>query len=138
MGGIKQRGDKKITGIGLSPYKLFFSGDVFTEKPCFCFQYIHPKYNAASCTDKQIVALVHTLEKLSTITWIDIEGSHRHGLGTEKIERNAIRPDIPGNIPKDATFLAIRFSGLAPMIGFRERNIFHIVFFDSRFEVYKH
>jgi hypothetical protein len=139
MGHIKNRKDKKSGRIDPSPpYYTYFSNKEFTEKPCFCFQYIHSGYNVSACTDDQKIALVHTLERLSTITWIDIEGSHRHGLGAEKIIRDAIRPSIPTTIPKDADFLAIRFAGKAPMIGFRERNIFHIVFLDSKFSVYDH
>jgi hypothetical protein len=119
---IRAKGYKGGSHIAPS-YSSFFFDEKFEEKPCFCFQYLHPKYTSAACTDEQKLALVSTLEKLSALTWIQIESMHRHGLGSEKISRDAIRPDIPAAVPKGATFLAIRFAGLAPMIGFRERNI---------------
>jgi hypothetical protein len=139
MGHIKKRKDKKSTHISPPPpYHTYFFYKEFAGKPCFCFQYIHSEYNSSVCTDEQKIALVHTLEKLSALTWVDIEGSHRHGLGAEKITKSSIHPTIPNTVPHDAVFLAIRFAGKAPMIGFRERNIFHIVFLDSKFSVYDH
>lgn len=138
MASLKKRENKKVAGIAPMPYQSFFFGEDFTEKPCFCLQYLHPRYNVAHCSDEQKIALISTLERLSSIKWIDIEASQRHGLGSEKIARDAIRPDIPASVPRAVTFLAIRFAGLAPMIGFRERNIFHIVFLDSQFNVYAH
>ncbi|GAB6393517.1 MAG: hypothetical protein MdMp014T_2890 [Treponematales bacterium] len=138
MKGPKKREYKTAPGISAPSYAGFFSGDDFTRRPCFSFQNTHPRYGAASCDEKQRSDLCLTLERLSALTWTDIEGAHRHGLGAEKISRDAIKPDLPGGVPKSATLLAIRFSGKAPMIGYRERNIFHIVFLDGHFSVYNH
>jgi hypothetical protein len=138
MGRIKKREEKSSPLIKPSEYKSYFSNENFTERPCFCFQYLHPKYTSAECSDEQKSLLLHALEKYSTLRWVEIRDSPRHGLGSEKIERNAIKPNIPPSIPKEATFLAFRFAGLAPMVGFRENNIFHIVFIDAHFDVYDH
>jgi hypothetical protein len=133
---IKKREDKGK--IPAKSYSNFFTGADFAEKPCFCFQYIHRNYNSGICDERRLKDLVNTLEKLSQLTWLQIESSQRHGLGAEKIDLNAIKPGIPGNVPKGITLLAIRFSGKCPMIGFRERNVFHILFLDPKFEVYNH
>jgi hypothetical protein len=138
MGHIKKRKDKKSSLIKPTSYELFFTGEGFTEKPCFSFQYLHPKFTSSACSEVQKSGLLFTFEKLSVLRWVEIEASPRHGLGTEKIARTSIKPDIPAAVPRDATFLAIRFSGLAPMVGFRERNIFNIVFIDAHFNVYDH
>jgi hypothetical protein len=135
---IKRRKDKKSLLIKPISYDSFFSGEEFTEKPCFCFQYLHPKFTSKNCSDEQKSGLLLTFEKLSGLRWIEIEASPRHGLGTEKIVRTSIKPDIPKIVPRDATFIAIRFAGLAPIIGFREKNIYHIVFIDAHFNVYDH
>jgi hypothetical protein len=119
-------------------YRLFFLDGDFADYPCFSFYYIHNKYNVTSCQESQRADLSMTLQKLSTLRWVDIESAHRHGLGSEKIARDSIKPGIPDAVPKEPVLLAIRFSGKAPMIGFRERNIFHIVFLDHNFTVYDH
>ena len=138
MGRLKKRSDKNSPLIKPIPYGSFFSGESFTEKPCFCFQYLHQGFTSSQCSNDQKSGLLLTFEKLSTLRWVEIESSHRHGFGAEKIERKSIKPNIPNIVPKNATFLAIRFSGLAPIVGFRERNIFHIVFIDAKFNVYDH
>jgi len=138
MGHVKKRKDKSSPLIKPASYDSFFSGESFTEKPCFCFQYLHPGFTSSECSDDQKSGLLLTFEKLSGLRWVEIESSPRHGLGSEKIERKSIKPGIPKAVPKEATFLAIRFSGLAPMVGFREKNIFHIVFIDAKFNVYDH
>jgi hypothetical protein len=138
MAHIKRREDKKSTHITPPEYRTYFFDKAFTDKPCFCFQYIHPKYNSSSCEDRQIRDLVERLERLSTLTWADITSTQRHGFGSENIERKSFKVEIPPNIPKEATLLALRFSGKNPMVGFREKNIFHIVFLDSKFTVYDH
>ncbi|MDR2898320.1 MAG: hypothetical protein LBU99_05830 [Spirochaetaceae bacterium] len=125
-------------GITSADYKQLFHDANFAERPCFSFHYIHNKYSVTSCQERQKADLAETFQKLGSLRWVDIESSHRHGLGSEKIARNAIIPAIPESVPKDTALLAIRFSGKAPMIGFRERNIFHIVFLDHNFTVYSH
>ncbi|MBI2919195.1 MAG: hypothetical protein HYY01_14565 [Chloroflexi bacterium] len=72
------------------------------------------------------------------MTWRDINLAPRHGLGTEKIERSALRVPIPPDITDDVDFLAMRFSGRKAMVGFREQNIFHIVILDHNFTAYDH
>lgn len=72
------------------------------------------------------------------MTWIQIRGAHRHGLGTEKIEKSAIKVPIPTVVTEDVSLLAFRFSGKAPMVGFRERDVFHVLWFDRDYSLYKH
>jgi hypothetical protein len=129
---------KEDSKLSPADFNLYFFDKDFTQKPCFCFQYLHKDYNSDNCDDDQIKLLIKTLEKLSNLTWLQIESSHRHGLGSEKISRHSVKPHIPDFIPKDATILSIRFAGNAPMVGFREKNIFHVLFLDGKFNVYNH
>lgn len=73
------------------------------------------------------------------LTWSSIKSAPRHGLGFEKIARNQIRAPIPAFIKDDVDhFLAFRFSGLRPMVGYRVRDIFYILWFDHNFTLYPH
>lgn len=73
------------------------------------------------------------------VSWRDLKQSGRHGLGFEKIPRHQIKAGIPRFITEDHDyFLAFRFKGQAPMVGYRVRNIFYVLWFDSSFELYDH
>jgi hypothetical protein len=72
------------------------------------------------------------------MTWSEIIQAPRHGMGFETITRTAIRRPIPTHITEDVTFIAFRFNGLKPMIGYRIEGMFHIIWFDCRFDLYDH
>jgi hypothetical protein len=54
-------------------------------------------------------------------------------LGYEKISKNSIRATIPSHIKDDVIFIAFRFYGKAPMVGYRKDLIFHILWIDRTF-----
>lgn len=73
------------------------------------------------------------------MSWRDLKQTGRHGLGLEKIPKNQINAGIPAFITDEQEhFLALRFSGKAPMVGYRVRNIFYVLWFDPTFELYDH
>jgi hypothetical protein len=77
--------------------------------------------------------------KRKALTWNDIKKAPKHGLGTEKIPKSNITGKIPEFITDDINdFLVFRFSGKKPMVGYREKNIFYILWFDNNFTLYKH
>ncbi|MEK8022122.1 MAG: hypothetical protein VSS75_035035 [Candidatus Parabeggiatoa sp.] len=92
--------------------------------PAFSLRHLDKKQGLASCNQEQKAALIETIHKLSQLTWNQIYSSNRHGSGCEKIARNSIKVPIPQHIPDDANFLAFRFYGMAPMIGYRDGSIF--------------
>jgi hypothetical protein len=59
-------------------------------------------------------------------------------LGYERISRNAIRGAIPSHIAKEVAFIAFRFYRKAPMVGYRDGDIFHIIWIDREFKLYAH
>lgn len=76
---------------------------------------------------------------LSQMTWHEIQCSPRHGLGSEKIDRNDLSIFIPDYFSEEKHVLALRFCSTKPMIGIRgENNIFHILFLDNKFQAYSH
>ena len=107
------------------------------DYPIFCFKHLHKDYDLDQCTDSEKKSLMEKLVKLSQLSWIDIQNSPRHGLGTEKIAINAIKPNCPEFITEDVSFLlALRFDGKKPILGHRNKFIFHVLFIDRDFAVY--
>lgn len=77
--------------------------------------------------------------KRKNITWASIKNLDRHGLGSEKIAKSSVKAPIPKFITEDVdAFLALRFNGLKPMVGYRELNIFFVLWFDHNFSLYEH
>lgn len=108
-------------------------------RPLFSFHYLQDAYCISKCEKDDKAAFSDTMRHLSYLTWNQIHGSHRYGLGAEKIKRKSIIVGMPRNLPEDVNdFWAIRFSGKKPMIGFRNDDIYHIVWFDRNFSVYDH
>jgi len=109
------------------------------EHPVFCFKHLHKDHCLEQCETADKLAFIERVVKLSSLTWDTIRISQRHGFGYEKIKRTSIKPSVPNSITEDVDdFLAFRFSGKKPMLGFKTQFIFHIVYIDSKFSVYDH
>jgi hypothetical protein len=108
------------------------------QKPIFALYHLQKSHCLSACTKEQKDAFADTLHKLSQLTWNEIISSPRHGCGYEKIARNAIRESIPSHIQDDVNLMAFRFCANAPMVGYREENIFHVVWLDRAFTLYNH
>jgi len=107
--------------------------------PVFCLQYLEDDYGLNECTRDQQADLAKAMRKRSQMTWRQIWAADRHGLGAEKIARNSIKAPIPKHITEDIDFfIALRFSGKAPMVGYRIKDIFRIIWLDAKFTLYKH
>jgi len=75
---------------------------------------------------------------LSQLSWSQLRLAPRHGVGYEIIDRKGFRVAIPQHITDDVNLIAFRFSGKAPMIGYKDEGIFRIVWLDRAFKVYDH
>ena len=108
------------------------------KPPIFSLEYMVAGYSVADCNHEQKAAFASALWERSKMTWREIRTSNRHGLGSEVINRGSIQPAIPASVPEDVRFLSLRFHGMAPMIGFREGRVLHIVWLDHNYTVYSH
>ena len=108
------------------------------QPPVFSLQYLQQGYSLAECDKEEAAAFAQMLARLSQMKWADIKTAARHGLGFEKIARNALKPPIPSHITDDVNFIAFRFSGMKPMVGYREGVIFHVLWLDRSFSLYAH
>lgn len=77
--------------------------------------------------------------KRRNLSWSEVKKLSRHGLGFEKIARASIKTGIPPFITDDVDhFLAFRFHGMKPMVGYRLNDIFYVLWFDHNYTLYGH
>lgn len=106
--------------------------------PTFSLEYLSGDYCITECTTDQRAAFAITLHRLSRLPWSEIMKSHRHGLGAEKLRAKQINARLPRQVAPDVTLLAFRFSGKAPMVGYRDGATFHVLWVDRNFTLYDH
>lgn len=107
--------------------------------PVFCLKHVHQKHGIDSCNKDEKAALLNKMTLLSQLSWDEIQLLPKHGLGAEKISRNSIKSSIPTFITKDVNhFFAFRFKGKAPFVGHKSGSIFHVIYIDRDFTLYKH
>lgn len=108
------------------------------EPPVFSLRYLCKSACLTNCVGEEKIAFADTLYKMSQRTWIEIINTNRHKGGTEKIAQDSINHALPPHITPDVTLLAIRFCHMKPMIGYRDKAIFYILWLDRNFDVYDH
>ncbi len=80
-----------------------------------------------------------SIYKRRDIKWSEIKKINKHKLGTEQIPKHQIKGKMPNNIKDDTNyFLAFRYNGKKSMVGYRDKNIFYIIWFDHNFTLYDH
>lgn len=108
-------------------------------KPAFSLEHIQRNFCLTDCETDEKAAFADALLKRSRMTWQEIIQAPKHGLGVEKIKRQCIRAPVPEIIPEDVDhFLALRFNGKAPMVGYRNQTIFYVLWIDRAFSLYEH
>jgi hypothetical protein len=110
------------------------------QPPLFSLRYLDRRtYSLSSCQQREKAAFADTLDHLSQLPWSELRLSPRHGLGYEQIPRHAIRAPIPTHVTEDVQrFIAFRFFGRAPMVGYRVQAILYILWLDRDFTLYDH
>lgn len=110
-----------------------------TQPPIFSLTHMaNNKYGLNNCQQIEKAAFADKLFRLSQVKWVELQGSQKHGLGCEKIKQESIKTGIPSIITSDTNLIAFRFHGNAPMVGFRDGRIFHIIWLDRDYTLYDH
>jgi hypothetical protein len=114
--------------------------DYDNKPPIFSLErLIQGDYCFSNLAQKDKAAFAESIFKRRNIPWRDIKSLPRHGLGFEKISKASIKTALPKNITEDFNyFLAFRFSGKKPMVGYRINEIFYVLWFDHDFTLYEH
>ncbi|MCG7963751.1 MAG: hypothetical protein N0E54_13710 [Candidatus Thiodiazotropha taylori] len=108
------------------------------EAPVFSLQNIQKSHCLSKCERNEKAAFADTMHQLSSLLWRDIKRSGRHHLGYEKINRDSLKKPVPENVPEDANVIAFRFCDKAPMVGYRDKATFHVIWLDRDFSLYNH
>ena len=106
--------------------------------PIFSLADMQRGYCVDDCDKEHQAAFARALWDRAQMTWLDITVARRHGLGIEEIPRSSFKVAIPRHITPDVDFIALRFHGKAPMVGYRDGRIFHVLWLDHDFGVYDH
>lgn len=128
---------KKIQRCKKCPYYSEEMEDYDLHPPIFSLRYLQKNYDLEGMSDFK-VAFFDQAIKLSQLSWKQLNQAHRHGLGYEKIKKEAIHAPMPDFIKPDVNLIAFRFCGKAPMVGFRDKSTFYILWFDAGFDLYDH
>ena len=109
------------------------------EHPLFSLKHINKSHCLSSCTKDEKAAFADTLHKLSKNTWRELRQMPRHGMGYEKIAASSLNTDLPAHLAdQDINLIAFRFNAMAPMVGYREKSTFHVIWIDRNFTLYNH
>lgn len=114
------------------------AGSTNQEKPIFSLVHLQNGHSLLQCNQQEKAAFADTIFRLSGMTWGEIQKAPRKGLGHETIAHTAIKAPFPDVITPDVSLVAFRCHGLAPMVGFRDGAVFHVVWMDRDFTLYNH
>jgi len=108
--------------------------------PIFSLERIQAGDFCFSSLDQEHKAMFsEAIYRRKSITWNDIKLTDRHGLGIEKIPKKTIKAPIPKFITEEVEhFLVFRYHGMNPMVGYRQKDIFFVLWFDHNFSLYDH
>lgn len=105
----------------------------------FGFDFLHDVSYTGCKKSDFFINFLQRLRKLSQLDWNEINKSQRHSFGYEKIPISSIKKDI--HITKGVDYLfAFRATGDNHVfLGFREGNVFKVVFIETEFgDIYNH
>lgn len=132
--GNKLKADKKKSKLGISTETP--ANSIMDLAPLFSLTHIQAAYCLSKCTREEKAALADKMHLLCTLTWREIFNSPRHANGFESLPNTAFN-HVPEKF-KDEKIIAFRFDGKKPMVGFRKREVFYILWLDRDFTLYRH
>ena len=111
-----------------------------SETPKFCLYHLNPnsKYCLSKCSKDDKASFATKIRLISKSTWIQLRMADKYGIGFEPIKDKRVKKLLPKNVSEDTTVLAFRYHKKKPMLGYRKKDIFHIIAFDHDFSAYDH
>jgi hypothetical protein len=135
---------KKKKIIAIQPQKgAIIQPRIETEKnwdqyePIFSLHNIHGNFCISSCSDNEKVQFADWLYKLTRLTWNQIKSQNRHKGGYEQIRKTSLKAPLHAEY-QEKKIIFFHAMNFAPIGGFREGRIFHIIWVDPKFKAYKH
>lgn len=108
--------------------------------PAFGFYATAPRYGIAEASPGDLLDFFEAMRKRSAMTWAQLHSNHHTKLGIEPIPHSAIRVTLPAHVTADKTIYSLRArsASLQRIIGYRDGNVFVVVWFDCDGSVYDH
>ncbi len=109
-----------------------------TEYLTISLRYLDKDYCLTKCDKDERAAFADSVRILTQKKWVELLSLNRHGQGYEKISQEQIKAKIPFQLTPDTNIIAFRFHKKKPMVGYRDGDIFYIIWFDRDFTLYRH
>ncbi len=107
-----------------------------TLHPVFNLACHKPRYCLSKYSKREKADFANTIHALSRMTWAEIDVAPREGFGYEPIGISQLKPSLPLNLSEDVRIIAFRLSKKGRMAGYRDGNIFYILWFDHTRKLY--
>ena len=105
------------------------------DPPKFSLRYIQLDYCITRCEQDDQLQFIQSMLKRRDVPWKTLTVLPHEKLGCEIIRSlNVPMPECA----KGKSIISFRFSSKKAMVGFRERDVFYILWFDRDFSVYTH
>jgi hypothetical protein len=130
----RNRGSKK--GIIATP--LASAGSSDGERPVFSFHHLSDDHSVTICEQREQADVALALERRSQFTWRQLRQMPREKLGYERIRRQSLSAPVPGYFTEDEVPIAFRMADRGRLVGFRQDATFHVVWVDTKLELYAH
>lgn len=106
--------------------------------PVFSFEYLQNGWCIQDCEAVERSKMLERLRILGKMPWKELRREHRHRYGCETIERNSLKVGIPDFLTSDVRLLVFRAFERVAMVGYKNHRVFHVVWIDREFKLYKH
>ncbi len=108
------------------------------QHPVFCLHYLSSDYCLTKCDQIERASFADTIRILSQCSWNEIITNRIKGYEKILDKKSINKGYLPSNIPEDASIIGFHFHDKKRVLGWRNAFIFHIVWFDPKFKLYKH
>lgn len=113
------------------------SGSILDLHPKFSLEFLRKPYCLSDCSKEEQAAFAQRLHELSQLPWKEIFRCDKHKQGCEDLTDAKFSIGKP-DLLEGKKIIAFRFKGKAPMVGYREREIFYVIWLDRNFTLYNH
>lgn len=131
----KDKGPKKAPRL-LPPLG---PGSTLNRVPQWDFSGLHAEWGIKALDASHRAALASQLEMWSQLTWGQVIQAPKQGLGSEKLAFSAIRSSWHQHgTPPPEDVLVLRFGSDGRAVGLRHERVFHLLWVDHRYRLYRH
>lgn len=113
---------------------------VLIDYPLFSFKYLQKVSFDGDVKTKFFQDFLLRLKKYSDLGWKQMAVEKRHDYGWEYLSHDRMKHQLPTAVTPEVQLMVLRSSNdKRAMVGFREWNIFHVIFIEANFnDIYEH